>query len=173
MGARNAHRQDVQRGVARSPENAGRCTTTRIKPKICRGWFGAKRSKNSLTFRPREMLLNLHKCFFFFLPFFVFCCFCHPSVIVPEVVFCLFLRILCFQKFVEVVFPSSFGSPYLSSCFDTCVKPGCQSKTLLVHLFSGREAILLAIRQFSLLCVSIQQRIFVFLCVLQLLWCFF
>ena len=34
--------------------------------------------------------------------------------------------------------------------------PGCQSKILLVHLFSGRETILLAIRHFSLLCVSIQ-----------------
>ena len=32
--------------------------------------------------------------------------------------------------------------------------PGCQSKIFLVHLSSGKETILLAIRHFSLLCVS-------------------
>ena len=41
-------------------------------------------------------------------------------------------------------------------------RPGCQSKILLVHLSFGRNAILLAIRHFSLLCISIQQSIFIF-----------
>ena len=41
-------------------------------------------------------------------------------------------------------------------------RPGCQLKTLLFHLFPGREMILRAIRHFCLLCVSIQQVIFCF-----------
>ena len=41
--------------------------------------------------------------------------------------------------------------------------PGCQSKTLLVHLFLRRETSLLAIRHFSLLCISIQHGISCFL----------
>ena len=40
--------------------------------------------------------------------------------------------------------------------------PGCQVKILMVHLSSGRDVILLVIRLFSLLCISVQHGIFIF-----------
>ena len=63
-----------------------------------------------------------------FFPIFVFCCFNHPAVVVHEVESCLFLRFLRFYKFVEIIFPSSFGSPYLSSCCGASVEARCASR---------------------------------------------
>ena len=113
-----------------------------------------------VAFRPKifyQIFIN-----FSFFPFFIIFCFHHPAVIVHEVILCF---LLCSSGFRNSLRSSSHLLLGLPTCLRVSMllsSPGCQSKTLLVHLFSGREAILLAIRHFSLQCVSIQHGIFCF-----------
>ena len=82
----------------------------------------------------------------------------------------LFMRSYFLSSFVSPVLLSSLmSSSHLLSGLPTNLlvlillsRPGCQLKILLVHLSFGRNAILLAIRHFILLCVSIQKGIFIF-----------
>ena len=67
--------------------------------------------------------------------------------------------------FVNSLISSShllFGLPTSLLVLILLSSPGCQSKFFLVHLSFCREANLLAIRHFSLLCVSIRHGIFIF-----------
>ena len=116
---------------------------------------------------PMSLLLVFHESFLFPFPFFFKkkICFSHPVVVIHEVVSGSFFCFSWLRKFVVVVFPSSFGSSYQSSCLDLVVKSKMPIEICLVHFSFGREAILLAIRHFSLLCVSIQHGILMlFMC---------
>ena len=88
--------------VAPGPTNVfvGRCTTRHIIHvyRSCGGRFGAKRSRISLAFRPREKSLpDLRKLFFVFFPFVVVLYFIHPAVVVHKIVLSFFLSLFCFS----------------------------------------------------------------------------
>ena len=114
------------------------------------------------SFSIQEMLPNLHELFFFSFHSWYF----FASII--QVL--LFMRSYFVFSCISSVFRNSLkSSSHLFVGLPTCLwvlmllsSPGCQSNTLLVHLFSGRETILLAIRHFSLLCISIQHGILCF-----------
>ena len=111
---------------------------------------------------PGNVLPIFHKLFFFFFPLFAF--------FVSIIQLSLFMRSYFFLSFTSPGFMNSLmssshlllGLPTNLLVLVLLSSPGCQSIFFLVHLSSGRDAILLAIRHFSLLCVSIQQSIFIF-----------
>ena len=121
---------------------------------------------------PKNLLPIVRKLFSFFFPFFVFFCLHHPVVVVHEIVLYSFICFSWLYEFIDVVSHLLLGLPTSLLVLILLSRPGCQSKCFLVHLSSGRDAILLAIRHFSLLCVSIQQSIFIFFMYALLLWYF-
>ena len=140
------------------------------KKTSCGEWFGAKRSRNSLNFSAQKSLPYLGVLLFILFPFLVLFCFRHPAVIVREVVLCFFLCIFHFQEFVEVVFPSSFGSSYLSSSFNAFVR-----RKLFRTIFfrKGNNSSCHSPTSFFCVFQSSMVFFFVFPCALRPLWCFF
>ena len=110
-------------------------------------------------FDPGKLLPNFKNFLFFF----------HSSYFFDSVIqLLLFVRSYFAFSFVSSGFKNSLmSSSHLLLGLPTSLRvlillssPGCQSKIFLVHLSSGKDAFLLAIRHFSLLCVSIQHGIF-------------
>ena len=112
---------------------------------------------------PRNFLPIFHNLFFFFFPFFVYF---YASIIQ----LLLFVRSYFLPSFVSPGFVNSLmssshlllGLPTNLLVLMLLSSPGFQSKICLVNLSFGRDAILLVIRHFSLLCVSTQKSIFIF-----------
>ena len=88
-----------------------------------------------------------------------FCFFCLylPCAVLFHFVSFRFSCFLCHQELVDVVFPSFFGLPTDLFALILMSRPGFQSTTLLVQRSMRRDAILIVILHFSLLCVSILQ----------------
>ena len=100
-----------------------------------------------------------------------FSCFFQTSYFFASIIqLLLFVRSYLVFSFVSSGFKNSLmSSSHLFWCLPTGLRvllllsrPGCQSKIYLVHLSSGKDTILLAIRHFSLLSVSIQHGNFCF-----------
>ena len=125
------------------------------------------------SFSIQEVLPDLHKLFFFSFSFLVFLCFHHPAIIVHEVVLCLFLCFVCFQEFVETVFPPFFRSPYQSLGSDAVVKSRMPVENSPGPFFQVGKQFFLPFAT-SVFC-EIQSSMVscVFAYVLQPLWCFF
>ena len=138
-----------------------------------RGMGGSKTLCDSVSlFDPGKLLPKFYELFFFFF---------HSSYLFASVIqLLLFVRSYFVFSFVSSGFKYSLlSSSHLLLGLPTGLRvlillssPGCQSKICLVHLSSGKETILLAIRHFSLLCVSIQHGIFCFFMCSSHLWCF-
>ena len=89
-GRRAARSRPIPRFMSQVAAQQDRC----MPEKACKGWFGANHSDQVFSFTIQELLPDLHKLFFFFLPVWVFLCFHHPAIIVHEVILCL----LCFIR---------------------------------------------------------------------------
>ena len=131
--------EGVQQGVARPHKNNRRFSAQQgecIKPeKACKGWFGANHSDQGLAFRSRRCYqiftnfssVSFHSWYFF------------ASIIQ----LLLFMRSYFVFSCVSSVFKNSLkSSSHLFLGRPTCLRvlmlltsSGCQSKTLVVHLF--------------------------------------
>ena len=95
---------------------------------------------------------------FFFLPFVSLLCYLYPSMVVFYVTA---VRCFCFwfEKVVYFVFPSFPQSLHCSACLDFGTKSWVPFSSFPYPSFFGGDAILIANRQFILLCISIEHGI--------------